>query len=180
MARHCKHFWRSVGLALGLAAPAYAPARAYEEQASLDGSIAYTLLVPDAVLPMHGAALDLGAGLGLGDVAILRGSLGYALLRDGETPARHAGRLRVEALYLLDVLQVVPFFGAGASLIATRPSDEAFRVLPAGHLLLGVDYLASRRWIVGLDVRTGVVVEEGRVRSATEVALRISRMFELF
>lgn len=177
MARHCKHFWRSVGLAVGLAA---APAHAYEEQASFDGSIAYTLLVPDAVLPAHGVALDLGAGLGLGDVAIVRASVGYALLRDSDSPTHHTGRLRAEALYLLDVLQVVPFFGAGGSLIAASTSADGFQILPAGHLLLGVDYLASRRWIVGLDVRTGVVVEQGSVRSATDVALRISRMFELF
>ena len=61
---------------------------------------------------------------------------------------QHLGRLRVEALYLLDVLKVVPFLGLGASL-TNNPDDSApLPVRVGGHLVFGVDYLVSRSWIV--------------------------------
>jgi hypothetical protein len=182
MPRHCTRFRLCAGLAgsLAVALLGLRTARAYEEQASLDGSLGYALIVPESNLPAHGAMFDLGAGIGLGDIAVLRGSLGYAFFRDDSRDSVHGGRLRIEALYLLDVLKVVPFFGLGGSLLLASAADNALRVRPGGHVVLGVDYLASRRWVVGLDVRPGVLVEDGRVRSATEVALRVSRMFELF
>lgn len=182
MPRHCTRFRLWAGLVGGLL-PALLggqTAHAYEEQASLDGSLGYALIVPDSDLPAHGAVIDLGASLGLGDVAVLRGSLGYGFFRDESRDSVHGGRLRVEALYLLDVLQVVPFFGLGGSLLLAPDATDALRVWPGGHLVLGVDYLASRRWTFGIDVRPGILVEDGSIRSATEVALRISRMIELF
>ena len=182
MPRHCTRFRLSAGLAggLALALSGVGTAHAYEEQASLDGSLGYALIVPDSDLPTHGALFDVGAGIGLGDVAVLRGSLGYARFHDQERGTVHGGRLRVEALYLLDVLQVVPFFGLGGSLLLAPNEADALRVRPGAHLVVGVDYLASRSWVVGVDVRPGVLFEDGSVRSATEVALRVSRMFELF
>lgn len=177
MARRCKHLWLLLGVLLGLAA-ARGTAHAYAEQASFDAAAGYLAIARAPRLPAHGATLDLGAGLGVGESVVLRGALGYAHLREDGARA-NAGRLRLEGLYLIDVLRAVPFVGVGASLLlAARPGDDA-RLHPGAHLVLGLDYLASRAWVIGVDVRTGIVADDG-LRSATEVGLRVSRMFELF
>lgn len=181
MARRCRHLWLGLGVLAGLLAPALptSVARAYAEQASLDAAAGYLRLVDLPRLPAHGATLELGAARGLGEAVVLRGALGYARLRDRHARA-HAGRVRLEGLYLIDVLRVVPFLGVGASLmLAKRPGGDP-QLHPGAHVLVGLDYLWSRALVVGLDVRTGVVIDDGAARSATEIGLRVSRMFELF
>lgn len=158
-------------------------ARAYDEQASLDLALGYALTVDDGA-SAQGASVDVGASLGLSDAVVARAMLGYATLvepRYGERDIAHLGRLRVEGLYLLDVLQVVPFFGLGVTL-TNNPNDTASLPLrPGAHLLLGVDYLVSRSWLVGLDVRTAILfVGDGQRLNATDIALRVSRTFETF
>lgn len=196
MARHNKRFRSSrVSLTRGRAAHLEAivvgatwlltcqGARAYEEQGSVDAALGYALVVDDE-RTLQGASVELGASLGLSDTFVARGTLGYASLveaRDRERTVQHLGRLRVEALYLLDVLQVVPFLGLGASL-TSNPNDAAqLPVRPGGHLVFGVDYLVSRNWLLGVDVRTALLFEgNGQRLNATDVALRVSRMFETF
>jgi hypothetical protein len=180
MARHCKRFCVILAAALSLCALAGAgTARAYEEQASLDGALGYALLVRDDLPTRQGVGVDLGASIGVYDTVVLRGTLGYALLSDAER-REHVGRLRMEGMYLLDVLAVVPFFGLGATLSTAQHSDANVPLRPGVHLLLGLDYLLSRSWILGLDVRTGVLFEAGDMLNATDVSLRFSRMFETF
>ena len=177
MARHCKAFplfAATLWLLLGSRG-----ARAYEEQASLDSALGYVLIVDADERTSQGLGLDLGAGIGISDLGILRGSLGYAALVS-QAELRHAGRARIEALYLLDVLQFVPFFGLSAVLVAAETSSARVSLRPGGQLLLGVDYLLSRAWLLGLDVRSGMLIEGGRMLSATDVALRVSRLFETF
>jgi hypothetical protein len=158
-------------------------ARAYDEQASLDLALGYALTVDDDV-SAQGASVDVGASLGLSDVLVARAALGYASLVDaryGEREVSHLGRLRVEGLYLLDVLQVVPFFGVGVTLTNNPHDSASLPVRPGAHLLFGVDYLASRSWILGVDVRSAVLFTgNGQLLNATDVALRVSRMFETF
>lgn len=158
-------------------------ARAYDEQASLDLALGYALTVDDGA-SAQGESVDVGASFGLSDAVVARALLGYATLveaRYGERDISHLGRLRVEGLYLLDVLQVVPFFGLGVTLTNTPNEAASLPVRPGGHLLLGVDYLVSRSWLVGLDVRTGVLFEgDGQRLNATDIALRLSRTFETF
>ncbi len=185
MLRHCTAFCAAAALAWG---PIGNPrARAYEDQASLDAAPGYALVVDGSGRTLQGPSLDVGGGVGLSDLGILRASAGYAaLFADGTL--RHAGRARVEALYLLDVLRFVPFFGLGASLVALGAGGPAreprsarqAQVWPGGHLVFGVDYLQSRTWIFGLDVRSGFLLDGSRLRSATDVCLRVSRMFETF
>jgi hypothetical protein len=125
-----------------------------------------------------GPEISVGGAIGLSDLFLLRAQLGYLPLFDaGEV--QQVGRARVEAAYLLDVLKLVPFFGLGASLWLYRDGDPVV-VRPGGHLLVGLDYLWTRTWTVGVDVRIGLVLDSGQAASATEGQLRISRMFELF
>lgn len=177
MARYRKAFCLSAALTSGLVTSA--SARAYEDQASLDLALGYTLLLDSETLPEQGAALDVGASFGISDIAVVRGLAGYAPLFDGDGIA-HAGRLRLEALYLVDVLQFVPFFGLGANLLLADDRTDAPLLRPGGHVVLGADYLVSRNLTVGLDIRTGVAIERGEVMNGTDVSLRLSRMFETF
>lgn len=155
-------------------------ARAYEEQASLDAMIDGTLLFDADTLPASGVGASFGGGLGVSDLVILRGSLGYqALLGDGDSA--HAGKLRFEGVYLLDVLQLVPFFGVGGSFTFARGSGgPSVHGYPGVHALAGIDYLLSRSWVLGVDLRTGLLSETGGFRSTTDLSLRVSRMFETF
>jgi hypothetical protein len=153
-------------------------ARAYEEQASLDGAAGVAIVPHAETLSPVGTELSLGGTLGVSDMFLARAQLGYAALFDNGS-AQHVGRARAEFAYLLDVLQVVPFFGVGANLWLYE-ADDAVRARPGVHLLVGVDYLWSRAWTFGLDVRPGLVLEPDRVTSSTEIQLRVSRMFDLF
>lgn len=176
MARYRTAFASLLALAMGsLLAPA---AHAYEEQASLDVALGYALLLDSDVLPQQGASLEVGGAVGISDIALVRGALAYAPLFDGAHSSQ-AGRLRVEAIYLLDVLRLVPFLGLGANVLLADGGGSA-RVLPGGHVVFGLDYLVSRTWTLGLDIRQGLLLERGEGRSTTEGALRLSRMFELY
>jgi len=184
MARHNKRFRSLFAIACGAAwLLESGRARAYEEQASLDAALGYALVVDDEV-SAQGASVELGASWGLSDTYVARANVGYASLVEETYAGRavqHLGRLRVEALYLLDVLEVVPFLGLGASLTNSPDDSAQLPVRVGGHLVFGVDYLVSRSWIVGLDVRAALLFEgNGQMLNATDVALRVSRMFETF
>jgi hypothetical protein len=166
-------------LALLLASVAGAhTAHAYDEQASLDLALGYGALAANDRLPRHLLAIDAGGAVGLTDWLVARVGVGYGgLLGDAQT--RNVGRGRLELAYLLDVLQWVPFFGVGGGLWALDgPSGLGLR--PEGHLWFGVDYLASRTWTYGVDLRSGVLWQRGDVVSWTECQVRLSRNFELF
>jgi hypothetical protein len=165
-------------------------AHAYEEQLSVDVAVGYARVThsdtlssrpapPSSTLPANLPAIDLGVSLGISDWLVLRGALGYGLLLDKQKQTYHLGRARVELAYLIDIVQWVPFVGLGAGLwlIDTR-SELAPR--GAGHLVFGLDYLATRSWTLGVDVRTGFLFGGGQVVNFTEGQLRLSRMFELF
>jgi hypothetical protein len=153
-------------------------ARAYEEQLAVDVALGYGALAANDALPNNLVSLDVGAAVGMSDWLVARTAFGYGALV-GEGEVLNLGRGRLEVAYLLDILQWVPFFGAGGGLwMLQGPSGLGLR--PTGHLWFGVDYLATREWTLGVDVRTGVLWQRGDVVSFTEGQLRFSRMFELF
>lgn len=166
-------------------------ARAHEEQLGLDLALGYgwvsyseTLSAdppsPATALPSHLANVDLGVSMGVSDWLMLRGLLGYGLMLEKDTNTRQFGRVRVEAAYLVDIVQWVPFLGLGTGLWLLE--DPGGGVLPRGdaYVVFGLEYLATRAWTVGLDLRTGFLMGGGPIFSATEGQLRLSRMFELF
>ncbi|MFT3921767.1 MAG: hypothetical protein QM778_04470 [Myxococcales bacterium] len=181
MARHCKAFRIGSALVVALWCCAWSgSARAYEDQASLDLAVGGALTAGAETLARGGPEVSAGGALGLSDLFFLRAQGGYLPLF-GDGKAQQVGRVRLEAAYLLDVLRVVPFFGVGANLWLYRSKlDDAFEARPGAHILLGLDYLWSRSWSVGLDVRIGIILEPGNVASANEAQLRCSRMFDLF
>src|SRR4030095_1589294 len=88
MTRHRRAF----GLLLSLVcAAAWArPARAYEEQASLDLAAGADLLPDSDTLRARGWTAEGGASLGVSDMVVLRGALGYAAQL--ESGVQHVGR----------------------------------------------------------------------------------------
>lgn len=178
MMRHRWAFWPHVGVVLAALTGPRSVAHAYEEQASLEASSGYIGAASADTLSSHGTALELGGGYGLSDLFVLRGGLGYAPRFSGGS-IQHAGRFRAELAYIVDIVRWVPFFGGGAALWAYDSEDDV-AVRPAVHVVLGIDFLASRAWIFGVDARSGLLWESDGVASLNEVQARLSHMFELF
>jgi hypothetical protein len=127
-----------------------APARAYEDQLTLGAGAGYALALVEGG-PAHGAtALDLSVSSGLDATWSLRARASYAL--HPAERALHVVLVSPELLYLIDVVEVVPYLGLGVSGVG-RASGGAFRPAAGAHLVLGFDYLLSRAFALGLDLR---------------------------
>ncbi len=155
------------------------PGKAYEDQASLDVSSGVTATASTDRLKRAGPEFAIGGTVGLTSSLFVRGQASYLPLFDAGH-VRHVGRMRAEGGYRLDVLKVVPFVGLGANLWIYR-FEHRVHARPGVHALLGVDYLWSRALTVGLDLRTGLLVEPGgKLGAAFEAQVRLSRMFDMF
>ena len=133
-----------------------APARAYEDQltAGIGAGYAYA---SGRTVPRHGALLDLTASVGLGPVWALRAHASYAL-HPSDRPL-HAGLLGADVLYLIDVLEFVPYFGAGGSGVARARGDDLDLDLGV-QLVVGVDYLISRELTLELEARPYLLLSD--------------------
>ena len=151
-------YWRGVSRAfvavsgaLWLVWAGAGPARAYEDLASLDAELSYGHAVSEAT-PPNGVALGLGASLGLSDVFSLRGQLTWAL-HPGEPQTTSLLFLSAELLCLIDVLEVVPYFGVGVDGIGSFASGRELGGDFGVHLVLGFDWLLSREIALGVALR---------------------------
>jgi hypothetical protein len=136
-----------------LAAIAPAVAHAYEDELTLGVGLGYANAVSNT-LPQHGALFDLAGSVGLSNVWTLRGRLSYAFHPD-DRPL-HVGWAGIEMLYLIDVVEVVPYFGLGVDGFG-RDRNGDFRADAASHVVVGLDYLVSRTIALELDVRAHVL-----------------------
>lgn len=133
---------------LALRAPGVA--HAYEDQVTLGLGAGYTNAVSDS-LPQHGALFDVSSSVGLSNVWTIRGRVSYAYHPD-DVPM-HVGIVGAELLYMIDVTEVVPYFGIGMDGIGHALKHGALTVDAASHVVLGIDYLVSRRVALELDGR---------------------------
>ena len=146
---------------LALVALAYvtlpnARAAAYEDEGSVGLSLGYGLVAIEAAdLPDHGGLLTLSAALGIDDVFTARAHVGYAW-HPGHAADLHVAVAGLEAIYLLDVVELVPFFGLGVGALMTA-YDGGFGADASIYGVLGLDYLWSREVIVGIDLRPHVL-----------------------
>lgn len=130
-------------------------AHAYEDRAAFALELGYGLVASPAPLPQHGFVSGLSVGFGLGDAWELRVDAAYGL----HPETMHRLRTSAEIVYLLDILQVVPFvgLGAGGSFTFTdeMPPDiqSMIRSDFEAHVTIGFDVLLERDWTVGLVVR---------------------------
>ncbi|HKP55567.1 MAG TPA: hypothetical protein VJV78_02540 [Polyangiales bacterium] len=127
------------------------PARAYEDQTSLDAELSYGHAVSDA-MPPNGMALGLGASLGLSNVFSVRGQLTCAL-HPGEPRFTTLLLASAELLYLIDVFEIVPYFGLGVDGVGTLASGRDFGADLGLHPVLGFDWLLSREVALGVAIR---------------------------
>jgi hypothetical protein len=141
----------SVSIAL-LVWAATTPARAYEDQASVDAEVAYVHAFSKEFSPRNGVAVGAGASLGLSNVLSLRGQLMWAF-HPSRDPLVSFGWVSAELVYLIDVLEVVPYFGAGVDFAALVRSGADAELNAGLHPVIGFDYLVSRELTLGLQVR---------------------------
>lgn len=128
----------------------------------------------------HGGQLDLALGIGLDDIWTLR-LRGTELLypEDGSRPTVHVGLLGAELLYLVDVLEWVPFGGLGADALLLGSAGK-LAIGGGGHFVVGLDYLPNREWIFGFDFRTAYAWgADGEIGPLLIANLSLQRVFEL-
>jgi len=156
-------------------------AHAYEDQATLSLDVGYAAVLANPDLPPHGAMVGLSGTWGLSDAFSIGARLAYAA-HPGD-PLLHVGIAGVEVVYLLDIVTVVPFFGLGTDAILTA-ADGGAGVDWGLHAVLGLDWLVSREWIVGVDIRPYVLplslADNGVDPVYLSVSLRASMVFDTF
>lgn len=175
---------RAVALLLAVIALPPTMARAYEDVLTL-GVEAGTgiVVVPESTLPCCGPLLGGEASIGLGDAFTLRAHLAYAWHPSAAEADLHAGIVGLELFYLLDVVQIVPFFGVGADLIGTVVGG-AFGMELGFHAIAGVDFIVTPELAIGIDLRPHFLVltllETGVLEPAyIAMNARLSYRFEL-
>jgi len=128
-----------------------APLHAYEDQFTLGVDLGYAHASAGR-LPHPGAALGVEASIGLNDVWSVRGIASYSL-HPGPTSLSIVG-LGAELLYLVDVFEFVPYFGAGCDVLGSwYTGSHGLGAEFAVHPVFGIDVLLSREVALGLSAR---------------------------
>lgn len=144
----------ALGMLLAAALPS--SARAYEDQLSVGVGLGYAYATRSDS-SHHGGYVNLEASLGLSPTWSLRGLLGF-----GHHPAQprlSEAVLGVEALYLVDVLEFVPYAGLGVDGLLSITARDVQTALGA-HPVVGVDWLLDRSFLLGLCARPIFVVSD--------------------
>lgn len=128
-------------------------AHAYEDQVGLSIDAAYGRVVPTSTQP-NGVLLGATGSLGLDDVWTARMRLAYGLhpATDAAPRTTQVGLLSAELLYLFDILEWVPYIGGGAD-VMTLYNSGTLDAEVGGHLVVGLDWLATRELVIGADIR---------------------------
>jgi len=141
----------AAGLLGWLCAAVPSSAAAYEDQVTLEAGFGYAHSADAESDTRAGMPFSLAASLGLDDVWTVKVATSYAI-HPASSGARHVVVGGAELLYVVDVLQIVPYVGAGVDVFAAwRAPVQDLDV--AAHLVFGADYLLTRSLFVGLEVR---------------------------
>jgi hypothetical protein len=140
--------------ALVLTAALPATAFAYEDEVTLSIGTGYAAVLANPDLPTHGARLAVDVGIGLNDAWTLTPRAEWVF--HPSSSLLHVGIVGLELSYAFDILEVVPWFGLGVDGIGTL-RDGSLGVDLAIHAVIGLDWLVTRDWLVGLDVRPYVL-----------------------
>jgi hypothetical protein len=138
-----------VGVAALIAASLPNKAAAYEDQLSLGVGAGYAYATR-ADSSHHGIYANMEASLGFSPEWSVRALVGF-----GEHPASpRLSRLSagVEALYLVDVLEFVPYAGIGLDALASFGVERDKWAIGA-HPVVGIDWLLDRTFLLGLSAR---------------------------
>lgn len=130
-------------------------AHAYEDQIGVGLGAGYAhVALPD--IPANGLQLDTALTIGLDDIWALRARFTYGYHPDSVAPV-HTFVPSGDLLYLIDILEWVPYLGAGLDGVVTL-HDGQYQSNVGVHLAFGLDWLMSRRWLLELDVRPILIV----------------------
>lgn len=132
-------------------------AEAYEDQASIDAELAYVHAFAKDSKALDGVGVAAGASLGLSNVLTLRGQFMWAF-HPSDAPLVSVAWLSADLVYVIDVLEWVPYFGAGADFATFIPSEGDPRGYVGLHPVVGVDYLLSREFTFGLQVKPVILL----------------------
>jgi hypothetical protein len=143
-------------LLAGSAWAAGSAARAYEDQAAVDTELAYVHAFAPNAKAVDGAALGVGASFGMSNTLTLRGQFMWAF-HPSDEPLVSAVWLSADLIYVLDVLEWVPYFGAGIDGAAFIQSGRDVVTESGVHPVVGFDYLVSRELTVGVQVKPVVL-----------------------
>ncbi len=167
--------------ALALSAALPSVASAYEEQVSLDLGVGWGFAPALDMFPNHGPLAGLGATIGFDDTWGLAFNAAWAVhppFVDATDAPFHVGQFGVEALYYVDILQIVPFFGVGVDLLPIS-DGTSWTVDFAAHLRISIDYLLSRDLTIGVDVRPYILLTALNVDPIyISTQLRMSFLFD--
>lgn len=151
---HARSVWLLGALAANLLiAQSAVPsaARAYEDKAGFALDLGYAHAT-QAALPHNGALVGVEASLGLDDIWTVRGAVSYSL--HPGSPSLSVLMVGAELLYLIDVLEIVPYLGAGLDAIGSwAPGVANFTTEFGVHPVLGVDWLVGRNLVLGVQAR---------------------------
>ena len=138
-------------LCVGLQTAAPGVTRAYEDQATLGVDVGYAHATAKA-WPHAGAVLGIEASLGLDDIWTVRAFASYSLHPAAQSLSMAS--LGGELLYLVDVLEWVPYFGAGVTALGSWFGfKDGLHIDCAVHPVVGLDWLVSRDLALGVVVR---------------------------
>ncbi len=132
-------------------------ARAYEDQLTVGVAPGYAVRFSEERTG-HYAVLGLSSSLGLDQTWSARARLGYAIEPVSEPV--HLFLASADIIYLVDVLQIVPYLGVGIDGIGTL-TGSIFDTDAGIHAVLGLDYLYSRTVILGLEIGPLLVISDG-------------------
>jgi hypothetical protein len=135
-------------------------AHAYERQVTLDLNVGWGW-APALDAPNHGPTGGIGTAIGFADDAwslgLYAGWAVHPVEVDPDDEVYQLGLVGAEALYYFDILEIVPFFGAGLDVLPTF-DGATWSADFAVHLRASLDYLVSRELALGLDVRPYLLI----------------------
>ncbi|MEM9067791.1 MAG: outer membrane beta-barrel protein [Myxococcota bacterium] len=169
-----------IGALVGIALFAPQTARAYEDQVVLTLDVGFAAALANDELPQNGVAAGVGVNVGLNDAWALHARFGYAYHPNSDP--LHVSIVGVEVVYLVDILEFVPYFGLGIDGIGTV--RDGFDADLGFHAVVGIDWLAARKWLVGLEIRPYVlpfsIADNGVDPVYLTVDLRFGVVFDRF
>jgi hypothetical protein len=127
-------------------------AHAYEDQLSLGVSLGYAH-ASERDQPHAGGLLGLEGGIGLSDILTVRAFASFSLHPGDRSLSVLA--LGAELLYLVDVLEIVPYFGAGLDALGSwsRGTGGVASADFGVHPVIGLDWLLNRDVALGIEAR---------------------------
>jgi len=151
-------------------------AYAYEDQLTLGLEAGYGNRYADEG-PHHSALFGITTSVGLDDILSMRGRLTYLAYPSKKFLHQFIGS--IDLLYLIDIMEIVPYFGGGLDLIADV-ADKNLSLNYGIHGVFGLDYHLSWEWIISFELRPFINISALKTEPALITAnLGASYIFDL-